>query len=115
MASTRNINNPDDYHMRQRVYTGTNEYLAFTPFHVATNTAISTDYSASFLPRHLLCKNSIDVESQLFGINASNLVTPAAKVTPENTKLPTVSFFERQACYMPRDLTVEPNQRPFFW
>ena len=115
MASTRNINNPNDYSMRQRVYSGTSDYLAFTSFHVATNTAISNDYSASFLPRHLLCTNSIDVESQLFGINASNLVAPAAKVTPDNTKLPTVSFFERQACYMPRNLSVEPNQRPFFW
>jgi hypothetical protein len=55
------------------------------------------------------------VESQLFGINASNLVAPAAKVAPDNIKLPTVSFFERQACYMPRNLSVEPNQRPFFW
>jgi hypothetical protein len=115
MASTRNINNSNDYSMRQRVYSGTTEYLAFTPFHVATNTALPEHYSASFLPRHLLCTNSIDVESQLFGINASNLVSPAAKVTPENTKLPTVSFFDRQACYMPRNLTVESNQRPFFW
>ena len=115
MASTRNINNPNDYSMRQRVYSGTSDYLAFASFHVAANTAISNDYSASFLPRHLLCTNSIDVESQLFGINSSNLVAPAAKVTPDNTKLPTVSFFERQACYMPRNLSVEPNQRPFFW
>lgn len=115
MASTRNINNPNDYAMRQRLYTGAYDYLAFTSFCVSPNTAQPELYSASFLPRHLLCSNSIDVESQLFGINASNLVTPAKKVTPENKQLPTVSFFDRQPCYMPQNLTVEPNQRPFFW
>jgi hypothetical protein len=115
MASTRNINNPNDYAMRQRLYSGASEYLAFTPFHVAQNTSLPDLYAPSFMPRHLLCSNSIDVESQLFGINASNLVTPAQKVTPEIKELPSVSFFERQLCYMPRNLTVEPNQRPFFW
>ena len=115
MASTRNINNSNDYAMRQRLYSGASDYLAFTQFHIAANTARPELYAPSFMPRDALCSNSIDVESQLFGINSSNLVSPAAKVTPDIKKLPTVSFFERQACYMPRNLTVEPNQRPFFW
>lgn len=115
MASTRNINNPSDYAMRQQLYAGASDYLAFTSFHVAPNTALPDLYSPSFIPRHLLCSNSIDVESQLFGINSTNLVTPAEKVTPDIKQLPRISFFERQLCYMPRNLTLEPNQRPFFW
>ena len=115
MASTRNINNPDDYAMRQRLYTGAAEYLSYESFHVASHPALPALYAPSFLPRDVLCSNSIDVESQLFGINSNNLVKPSAQVSPNTNKLPTISFFERPLCYMPNNLVVDSNQRPFFW
>ena len=115
MASTRNINNPNDYAMRQRIYSGAEEYLSYEAFHVSDRPALPALYAPSFLPRDVLCSNSVDVESQLFGINSTNLVKPAAHVSPNINKLPTISFFERQLCYMPANLVVDSNQRPFFW
>jgi hypothetical protein len=115
MASTRNINNSNDYAMRQRLYTGAAQYLAYEPFHVAETPALPALYAPSFLPRDVLCSNSVDVESQLFGINSTNLVSPAAHVTPDNKTLPTVSFCDRQLCFMPNDLVTDQGQRPFFW
>ena len=115
MASTRNINNPNDYAMRQRLYSGAADYLSYEAFHVAEHPALPALYAPSFLPRDVLCSNSIDVESQLFGINSTNLVNPAAHVSPNTNKLPVISFFERQLCYMPANLVVDSNQRPFFW
>ena len=115
MSSTRNINNPNDYAMRQRLYAGATEYLTYEAFHVADRPALPALYAPSFLPRDVLCSNSIDVESQLFGINSTNLVNPAAHVLPDNNTLPVISFFERSACYMPTDLVTDANQRPFFW
>ena len=115
MASTRNINNPNDYAMRQRLYAGATEYLAYEAFHVANRPALPALYTPSFLPRDVLCSNSVDVESQLFGINSTNLVNPATRVSPNNNTLPTISFFERPLCYMPDDLVKDGNQRPFFW
>ena len=51
MASTRNINNPNDYAMRQRLYTGATEYLTYEAFHVADRPALPALYAPSFLPR----------------------------------------------------------------
>ena len=115
MASTRNINNPNDYAMRQRLYAGAADYLSYEEFHVSNQPALPALYAPSFLPRDVLCSNAVDVESQLFGISSTNLLNPTAHVTPNINKLPTISFFERPLCYMPNNLVADPGQRPFFW
>ena len=65
------------------------------------------------MPREAFSHNSVEIESSLFGINATNLVNPQAPVQPKLKQLPEKSFFERLPMYMPEPLVVERNQRPF--
>jgi hypothetical protein len=65
------------------------------------------------MPREAFSHNSVDIESSLFGINATNLVTPQKPVEPELKTLKEVSYFERMSVYMPEAMVVETDQRPF--
>jgi hypothetical protein len=65
------------------------------------------------MPRQAFSKNSIDIESALFGINSTNLVTPQTPVAPKLTPLPEVAYFERIPLLLPNPLVVENKQRPF--
>jgi hypothetical protein len=67
----------------------------------------------SQMPREAFSRNSVDIESALFGINSTNLVEPQQPVVPNLTKLPEVSFFGRMQLVMPDPLVVEKSQRPF--
>jgi len=65
------------------------------------------------MPRELFSRNSIDIESALFGINSTNLVETQKPVVPQLTTLPEISFFGRMQMVMPDPLVVEKHQRPF--
>jgi hypothetical protein len=67
----------------------------------------------SQMPREAFSRNSIDIESALFGINSTNLVETQQTVVPQLTRLPEVSFFGRMQLVMPDPLVVEKSQRPF--
>jgi hypothetical protein len=68
----------------------------------------------SHMPREAFSRNSVDIESALFGINSTNLVETQKPVVPQITRLPEVSFFGRMQLIMPDPLVVEKFQRPFF-
>ena len=63
---------------------------------------------------HVLSNNTADIESNLFGIGATNVVKPKSyKFNPSiNSRNNTTKFFERPSFVMPKRLTVENNQRP---
>ena len=65
------------------------------------------------MPREAFSRNSVEIESALFGINSTNLVTPEKPVNPELTNLPEISYFDRLPVYMPEKLVVQTDQRPF--
>jgi hypothetical protein len=67
----------------------------------------------SQMPRDILSRNSVDIESALFGINSANLVETQAPVVPQLITLPVISFFGRMQLIMPDPLVVEKFQRPF--
>jgi hypothetical protein len=67
----------------------------------------------SHMPRQIFSNNSIDIESALFGINSTNMVTPQAPVVPQLVKLPEISYFNRMPFILPNPLVIENNQRPF--
>jgi hypothetical protein len=68
----------------------------------------------SHMPREVFSRNSVDIESALFGINSTNLVETQKPVVPQMTQLPEISFFGRMQLIMPDPLVVEKFQRPFF-
>ena len=65
------------------------------------------------MPREAFSKNSVEIESSLFGINSTNLVNPQQPIVPELIKLPEVSYFKKIPMFIPEPLVVQKNQRPF--
>ena len=103
MASTRDKNSMGNYLLEQRGINRTFENIS----------AFSELLRPSYMPPDNVCKNFIDVESQLLGINSNNLVNPNKEpVKPEIKNLPLISFFDREKVIMPHDLKVD-NNRPF--
>lgn len=116
MASTRNKNTCSNYCLEQRMTTQSLNYIEYR------NGAAGAAYSPAIpcvgitpsqMPRDVFSKNSIDIESALFGINSTNLVETQKPVVPHLTKLPEVSFFGRMQLVMPDPLVIEKSQRPF--
>ena len=116
MASTRNKNTCSNYCLEQRITTQSLNYLEYR------NGASGAAYSPAIpcagiipsqMPRDVFSRNSVDIESALFGINSTNFVEPQKPVVPELITLPEVSFFGRMQMVMPDPLVVEKFQRPF--
>ena len=117
MASTRNNNTPGNYNLEQTKYYATRNYETFVNSQsgMAYKTALSTlCINPSHMPRETFSANPVDVESALFGINSTNLVSPQKPVNPELKTIPTISFFERLPMCMPKPLVIENKQRPYF-
>lgn len=116
MASTRNKNMPSDYCLQQRNYSLANEYklYQYSQNGKAYETAIpSVGYTPSHMPREAFSNNSVDIESNLFGINANNLVYHQEPLNPDFKTLDFKSFFDRKKTIMPEPLVVEKSNRPF--
>ena len=60
-----------------------------------------------------LCNNYVDVESQLRGIGATNLVKPLMKVTPNMQYIQSLNIIDRLPVLIPEPLVVEKYQRPY--
>jgi len=116
MASTRNKNTKSDYCLEQKQNT---EIFVYTEYNNSQygsayyNALPTMGITPSHMPGQAFSKNSVDIESALFGINSTNLVTPQAPVVPDLVKLPEVAYFERLPFILPNPLVVENNQRPF--
>jgi hypothetical protein len=116
MASTRNINSRGDYNLEQLHYGLSRNYNGY--LHASQGRAYKLSipeigYNPSGMPRDTLSKNPIEIESMLFGINSTNLVTPRKPIKPELKQIPTSKFFDRLPVPMPKPLVVEHNQRPY--
>ena len=116
MTSTRNINSSSDYCLQQASFRGMVRYMFYehSQYGTCLDPAIPcVGYTPSHLPRDVLSHNPIEIESALFGINSSNLVSPQKPVQPYLKKLPSKQFFQRAPLIMPSPLIMENNQRPF--
>ena len=61
---------------------------------------------------NILSNNTTDLESDLFGIGTSNLVTPYQKPAPSFNNLDNLKFFNKPGYCIPNPLVVEKRQRP---
>ena len=114
MASTRSKNTPDDYCLQQKSYRNARQYNASIQYGEAAESALPCfGVNMGHMPWNVLAQNPVDIESNLFGINSTNLVNPAAPTIAEVNKLPNVAFFERKPVYLPKPLVVQNDQRPF--
>ena len=116
MASTRNNNTQGDYCLQQRSYTDSLKYTEYKNSQVGRayqNAIPCMGITPSHMPREAFSKNSVEIESSLFGINSTNLVNPQQPIVPELIKLPEVSYFKKIPMFIPEPLVVQKNQRPF--
>ncbi len=116
MADTRSNNTPGNYCLQQRGYTLARDYKSYK------NSAFGHAYDPampcigiipSHMPRNTLSTNPVEIESRLFGINSTNLVSPQAPVIPQLKTIKEKSWFERTPMIMPKPLVIEAKQRPF--
>ncbi len=115
MASTRNKNTPGNYCLEQREYKNSEQYTLYpnSQHGAAYNTRLpGNGLNPAQIPWNKLSYNAPDIESFLFGINSTNLVTPAPCLVPELAKLNSANIFEKEPTYIPEPLVVEKNQRP---
>jgi len=116
MASTRNNNTPSDYCLQQSSYSNSLNYNKYTNSQHGSayrNALPSLGITPSHMPREAFSKNSVQIESSLFGINSTNLVNPEKPTVPELIRLPEISYFERIQTIMPEPVVIQKNQRPF--
>jgi hypothetical protein len=116
MASTRNKNTPGDYYLQQRSFDLAKTYNTYQ------NSQYGQAYAPampcvgiipSHMPNNTLSLNPIEIESSLFGINSTNLVSPQAPLKAKLKTVPTISYFDRLPVFMPNPLVIEDKQRPF--
>ena len=113
MASTRNKNTIGDYDLEQKAKNRQSDYLSYLPFNQPTQTHFPGNglITGRFGPTEL-CNNSCDVESFLYGIGSTNLVTPKENPIAEIKKLDSLNIIDTLPVILPSPLIIEGNQRP---
>lgn len=116
MAATRNKNTRGNYCLDQRqniqiadwqtYHYGANGYAYDTKL-------AGVGLNPGRLPWYALSRNAVDIESFLWGVNATNLVNPAPPLTPEPICLGTANLYKMPDVYLPVPLVVPKGQRPF--
>ena len=61
---------------------------------------------------NILSKNTCDIESDLMGINSTNLVEKKPQFQPQLNTLPFKKWFELPTAFAPEPLVINHNQRP---
>ena len=116
MASTRNNNMAAEYCNESRLNGLAKDYTLYS------NSSYGVAHVTHFpdltvipgkRPRETISKNPIDIESALFGINSTNLVKPASPVNPQMIPQTDLMFVKPREIFMPEDLVLDKNQRPF--
>jgi len=116
MASTRSKNTPGNYCLEEREYALSQNYTLYqnSQYGSAYNTQLpGVGLLPAQIPGNQLSHNAADIESFLFGINSTNLVTPAPVFTPELKNICSVNIFKKGPTYIPEPLVIQKNQRPF--
>ena len=116
MASTRNKNTPGNYCLEQKQYNHSKTYTLYpnSQYGAAYDTKLpGNGLNPGQIPGNKMSQNAPDIESFLFGINSTNLVSPAPTFVPELAKLGTTNIFKKDVIYIPEPLVVEKNQRPY--
>ena len=114
MASTRSINTPGNYYLKQQATQHGSSYVTDRPCPQQVLMA-GTGLLQGYMGNAVLAQNPQDIESFLFGIGANNMVTPAA--TPFQAHVqehPSFTILDRRVpLVMPADLVVPNDQRQY--
>lgn len=115
MASTRSRNTPGNYVSEQQINTQHNDYMSFE------KSSFYGTVPATYFPGQglvgmktaglNLASNSADIESQLFGIGSTNLVSPQMPIAPDVYALNSLNVAYKAPVILPAAFAPVPNQR----
>ena len=117
MTSTRNRNTLIDYKLETKINSQINEHSLY--LHSANGRPISecipsVGYTPSHMSNYALSNNPVDIESNLFGIGSTNLISQNKPVEPSLKNLNFVDYFERnKTVIMPYPMVLNKKERPF--
>lgn len=118
MASTRNRNTPGNYNAEQYINQSQREYFAYetaSHYAVPTQTCFPGNGLVGMKTAHRnLSNNYSDVESYLFGIGSTNLVSPNSEPTPEINQVKSLNIMNKTPLIMPEPLEIQGGQRRMF-
>ena len=116
MASTRSRNTPGNYAFEQQINTQKNDYISYD------KSSFYGTVPATYFPGQglvgmktaglNLASNSADIESQLFGIGSTNLVSPQTPIAPDVYALNSLNIAYKAPVIVPAVFVPAPNQRP---
>ena len=61
-----------------------------------------------------LASNATDIESQLFGIGSTNLVSPTTPIAPDVYQLKSLNVAYKAPVLVPKDFVPTPTQRTMY-
>ena len=114
MASTRNINMRSDYNIEQYRFEKMRNYMIAPK----NETTIKVQYPVFGInyqsaPAMQLSNNSVDIESELYGIGSTNLIKPKDNVNKDMNFVGDVVFVDRLKTVR-TDFPILKNERPMF-
>ena len=114
MASTRNLNTPDDYKVKKNESTKSKDYMLYNGFAVNNSPAYFVRGANPCMYAGQLSHNSIDIESTLRGIRSTNLEGPSFKADPQLKQIAETEYFKVDTTYIPRPYLHSTEERPLY-
>lgn len=117
MASTRSKNTPGDYVLEQTQIENIARYHAYENSYAgeAVDPKLPGD---GLLSGRMVATNfsfnSCDIESQLFGIGSTNLVTPKSEILLDKKEVKSLDVIDKQPVFIPDAFVLEKGQRPMY-
>lgn len=115
MSSTRNKNTAGNYELEQQYYNKQSEYKTYinSQYGKPQQTQFPGNglLTGRFAPTEL-SRNSCDLESFLYGIGTTNLVSPQPKPIAQIYELESLNIIKKLPIILPEPLVIEGNQRP---
>ena len=68
--------------------------------------------NAPWMPSSQLSNNYVDIETYLYGIGANNDLAPVSTPSITSISMPSITFYDRPAVYIPRLEPYLMKQRP---
>jgi hypothetical protein len=113
MASTRNLNTPQDYRLEKRRDQQVLDYRLYTGSAKNESPGLFRDGPNPKMYGGILDKNMVDVESMLRGIRSTDLEGESFHAMPETQKLEEISYFTKTPIVIPPSFTLS-RERPSF-
>lgn len=113
MASTRNLNTPQDYRLEKQKDQHYLDYRLYTGAAQNMSPGLFRDGPNPKMYGGILDKNMVDVESMLRGIRSTDLEGESFHAVPETQKLPEVSYFTKTPIVIPKSFTLL-KERPSY-